>query len=148
MMVTLIRTRTPAALREQAAQVPRLRCQLTQSRCAAQAAAAEAARLTTERDAAIAETGGRPARLLAATRDPVTGPSIQADIALRVVRDMIAEAKASGAADVIEGIRVIDALLGEDLPSPCSSTRPAASLPTAQLRDGATHRHAPGDEHR
>ena len=147
-MVTLIRSRALAALREDAAQLPQLRGQLTQARRATAAAAAEAARLAAERNAAIAEAGGRLARLLAVTRDPVTGPSIQADIALHVVRDMIAQAKASGAADVIEGIRVLDALLGEDLPVLSSSTRPAASLSTAQLRDGATRQHSPGDEHR
>jgi len=113
-MFTIIRARKLAVLRGEAAQLPRLRSQVTEARYAAEAAVAEVARLSGELDAAIAAAGSRLGRLLNAVRDPVTGPSIQADIALRVVRDMIAEAKASGAADVIEGIRVIDALLGED----------------------------------
>ncbi len=141
-MFTIIRTRKFATLREETAQLPRLRCQVTESRHAAEAADAEATRLAAELDAAIAEAGGRLGRLLAAVRDPAAGASIQADIALHVVRDMTAEVKASGDAAAIEGIRVIDALLGEDLPFSSTSTRPAASLSTAQLRDGANHQNA------
>ena len=141
-MFTIIQTRKLTALREEAAQLPWLRRQVTESRRAAEAADAEAARLAAELDAAVTEAGGRLGQLLAAVRDPATGPSIQADIALHVVQDMIAEVKASGDAVAIAGIRAIDALLGEDLPSPSSSTRPAASLSTAQLRDGANHQNA------
>jgi len=150
-MFTIIRTRILAALREEAAQLPGLRCQVTGARNAAEAAAAEAARCGAELDAAIAAAGSRSGRLLAAVRDPVTGSSVQADIALHVVRDMITEVKASGDAAAIEGIRVMDALLGEDFPSPSSSsssTRPAASLSTASCEPGSSPQHAPGGAHR
>ena len=147
-MFTIIRSRKLAALREEAAQLPRLRCQVTEARREAEAAAAEAARLAAELDAAIAAAGGRLARLLDAVRDPVTGPSVQAGIALDLVRDMIAQAKASGDPAAIEGFRVIDALLGEDLSFPSSSTRPAASLSTASCEPGSSPQHAPGGAHR
>ena len=147
-MFTIIRARKLAALQEEAAQLPSLRYQVTESRRAAEAAAAEAARLGGELDAAIAAAAGRLARLLDAVRGPVTGPSVQADIALRVVRDMIAQVKASGDPAAIEGFRVIDALLGEDLPFPSSSTRPAASLSTASCEPGSSPQHAPGGAYR
>jgi len=126
-MPRIIRTWKLAALREEAAQLPELRLQVTESRRATEVAAATAAGLAAELDAAIAEAGGRLARLLAAARDPATGASIQADIALHVVRDMIAEIKASGDAAAVKGIGVIDALLGEDLPF-FSSSIPARSV--------------------
>ncbi len=149
-MFTIIRTRNLAALREEAAQLPGLRRQVTEARHAAEAAAAEASRLGDELDAAIAEAGSRLGRLLTAVRDPVTGPSVQAGIALHVVRDMIAEVKASGDPAAIEGIRAMDALLGEDLSSLSSSTRPAASLSTASCGPGSTPQQHPEvrtDEH-
>ncbi len=113
-MFTIIRTRNLAALREEAAQLPGLRRQVTEARHAAEAAAAEASRLGDELDAAIAEV------------------------------------KASGDPAAIEGIRAMDALLGEDLSSLSSSTRPAASLSTASCGPGSTPQQHPEvrtDEH-
>jgi hypothetical protein len=139
-VITLISTKTLAKLREEAAQLPRLRHQAAEALREAETSAAEAARLAGQLDAAIAEAGGRLGRLLTAAHDPVTGPSVQADLALRVVRDIIATANASDDPAAVDGIRIMDALLGEDLP--VSDTRPAASLSTGQLRDGANHQHA------
>jgi hypothetical protein len=147
-MIKIVRTKALAALREDAARLPRLHRQIAESRREAEAASAEATRLAAALDAAVAEVRGKLARLLAAVRDPATGPSVQADITLHLVRDMIAEVKASGDAAAIKGIRVIDALLGKDLPFPSSSTRPAASLSTASCEPGSSPQHAPGGAHR
>jgi hypothetical protein len=147
-VITLIRHRVLAALREDAAQLPQLRCQLAESRGETAAATAEATRLAAELDAALAAAAGKLARLLDAVRVPATGSSVQADIALNVVRHMIAEVKASGDAAAIEGFRIIDALLGEDLPSPSPSTRSAASLSTASCGPGSSPRPVPGGTHR
>jgi hypothetical protein len=62
--------------------------------------------------------------------------------------DMITEVQTPGDPAAIEGIRPLAARPGDDLPPGSSHTRPAASLSTARLRDGATHQHCSGDEHR
>ncbi len=149
-MFTIIRSRELAVLREEAAQLAGLRSQVTEARHAAEAGAAEAARLGGELDAAIAAAGGRLGRLLRAARDPVTGSSVQADIALHVVRDMIAEVKASGDTAAIEGIRVMDALLGEDSPFPLPAPGPQRHFPrlaAGRARLPAMTRRSCTDEH-
>lgn len=122
-MITLIRTRKLAALR---AEVADLRGRLakvrdeaaTIQRCAAelrrQAAAvqAEADEAKGAYRALHEDTMACVIRLKGATRDPVHGQNVRADLALTIMRQQIAHAKEQGDPAGAQSIQILDALLG------------------------------------
>ena len=126
-MFRIVRTSTLTALTENAirlvAEGKRYRREAEDARRDAETVRRKAQDAETRLAAATEDAGRRLGSLIRAARDPVTGPGIQAQIALQVVRDIIAEAKASGDEDAIEGVRMMDALLGEDW----SAAEPAAA---------------------
>jgi outer membrane murein-binding lipoprotein Lpp len=117
----IVRTRTLNELAQDAARLPALlaeaellRRETEAARAGAEAARSEAGRASARLEALTEETGRRLGSLIEATRDPATGPGIQGAVALQMVRDIIAEVKASGDEEAIEGVRIMDAILGED----------------------------------
>jgi hypothetical protein len=119
-MFRIVRTRTLAALREEAAaaraDAASARVQNAALRDEAVRAATLAGRAEARVGALTEEAGRKLGWVIRATRDPVSGEGIQGAIALQMVRTIIAEAKASGDEAVIAGIRPMDAILGEDWP--------------------------------
>lgn len=130
-MIRFITTRQRDALRADAALVPGLRDQVAaaQEHLAAlqteaelvpglreQVAAAEAARdeATTEQrrlyDAVIADL----AKLKSAADHPQTGPSVRGELALRILRDLIAHAKQAGGTKVHGRLWLVEMLIGDD----------------------------------
>jgi hypothetical protein len=120
-MIKIITTKTLAALRAEASLVPGLRRSAAAEAEARQSAAddlagerAARARAETERDTALDDVTAGLARLELAASDPADGEAVKAAIALHAMRTQIARVKASGDPAAIEGVRVLDALIGPD----------------------------------
>jgi hypothetical protein len=136
-MITIITTKALGALRAEASLVPGLRRSAeaeAEARRTAAAALLEQqgarARAETERDTALNDVTAGLARLELAASDPAGGEAVKAAIALHAMRTQIARVKASGDPAAIDGIRVLDALIGPD-PAPEAGT-PAPEQPAAR----------------
>jgi hypothetical protein len=128
-VITIVKASTLAALKTQAARARELgqrtaqaeellRAAMADSLHAQEAqAAAEAAQAKAEAryTALYQDTLAGVMRAKIAVSDPRTGHAFQAEIALKILRSQIAEAKASGDPDLANRIRVLDALLGQDI---------------------------------
>jgi hypothetical protein len=125
-VITIIKSSTLAALRDQARELSQRLAAADGQQSAAKSATARAQQAQAEAEAARAEaeakydalssdTAAGMVRLwdLAGT-DPTSADAIKAGIALRVLRQQIAEVKASGDPALINGIRAHDAVIGED----------------------------------
>jgi hypothetical protein len=113
----IVRARTLTGLRADAADVALLRGAAAGLRREdAGAARREAGRAGARLEALTEKSGRRLGSLIKAARAPAAGPRIQGQIALQVVRDIIAEARASGDPGECASVRIMDALLGEDWP--------------------------------
>lgn len=130
-MFKIVKGSTLAALREQAAQLPGLRQQLTvsQEQAAAARQYAETARTDADQARADAEQARTALKVLEddrviglaalrdAVRDPGRAPSVRGLIAAQVLRDHLAAAKAWHADNDLEidpGLRMLEILLADD----------------------------------
>jgi hypothetical protein len=120
-MIRIVRTRTLRVLRAEAdgrdeavAMAVAASDEAGELRSRAEAAEADRDQAKQERDAVWNDSLAAVCRLQVQASEPRTGRSIIGEIALRILRNWIADARASGDEELIRSIRVMDNLLGEE----------------------------------
>lgn len=120
-MFRIVRTRTLTALHAEAdgrdkalAKAFATEEAAAEQRLRASAAEAERDQAVRERDAVWNDSLAAVCRLRVQASEPKTGRSILGELALRILRSQIADIKASGDQELIDGIRVMDNMIGEE----------------------------------
>jgi glutamate-1-semialdehyde aminotransferase len=133
-VIKIVRTSTLASLQRQALRELELSGRLADADRRMQAAEAASLRAQEAQSGAEAELKALwddmmagLCRLETATGDPRTGSEAQAEIALRYLRGQIAKVKATGNADLIDSMRVLDHLIGEGVATPETASEHFAS---------------------